>query len=359
MPRKLRSLLHRSLRPSSRPSLRHRSRAVSRGRSVAAVLAAAALAALGLAAPARAEAPPLPHLNITADYVTGVSSGGFMATQLQVAYSGTFRGVGVIAAGPYDCGQGNVIEFATCDLGLGVGTLERQAQTWASQGRIDPVGNLDGLPVYTYHGTLDPIVNPLVSAAGVAFYQHFGAVTTTHDRDPAGHSWPTPDGVVPCPLTSPPFLNDCGDDPEGEMLTAWLGQVNPPDTGAPRGTLLHFDQNAYVPGGYGPFLSMDTTGQLYVPPGCASGAPCRLVVALHGWISAQQLLGTAFADHGNLDTYADTNNLVILYPQAVSSLLPVNPQGCWDWFGYDGSDYAVKSAPQMRAIVAMVHALGG
>jgi hypothetical protein len=28
--------------------------------------------------------------------------------------------------------------------------------------------------------------------------------------------------------------------------------------------------------------------------------------------------------------------------------------GCWDWWGYLSSDYAVKSAPQMDAIMAMV-----
>ncbi|MCD0486001.1 PHB depolymerase family esterase [Streptacidiphilus sp. ASG 303] len=104
---------------------------------------------------------------------------------------------------------------------------------------------------------------------------------------------------------------------------------------------------------------MDTTGQLYVPPSCAAGAPCRLVVALHGCLSGQYLLGTAFAELGNLDTYADTNDLVVLYPQAIATTLPVNPQGCWDWFGYNGPDFAVRSAPQMRAITAMVHALGG
>jgi poly(3-hydroxybutyrate) depolymerase len=327
-------------------------------RGVAALGAAAALVGVGLSAPAQAAVPSLPDLNITGTYVTGVSSGGFMATQLQVAYSGTFDGAGIVAAGPYDCGQGNVIKFATCDLGLGVGQLEQQATDWAAEGRIDPLSNLEGKPIYTYHGYLDPVVNPLVSRAGVDFYEHFGADTTYHDRDPAGHSWPTPDGVVPCALTLPPFLNNCHDDPQREMLTAWLGSVTARNTGAPEGTLTYFDQNTYAPGGSARSLSMDSTGQLYVPPDCAQGAPCKLVVALHGCLSAQQLLGTAFAEKGNLDTYADTNNLVVLYPQAVSSVWPVNPQGCWDWFGYDGSDYAVKSAPQMTAIVNMVHALG-
>ena len=82
-----------------------------------------------------------------------------MATQLQVAYSGTFDGAGIIAAGPYDCGQGNVIEFATCDIGASLPALEQQAVTWSSQGLIDPISDLAGKPVYVYHGTLDPVVN--------------------------------------------------------------------------------------------------------------------------------------------------------------------------------------------------------
>jgi poly(3-hydroxybutyrate) depolymerase len=313
----------------------------------------------GPAAPAHAAAPPLPHLDITAAYVTGVSSGGFMATQLQVAYSGTFQGAGIVAAGPYDCGQGNVIGFEACDLGIGLPVLEQQAVTWAAEGRIDPVANLTGKPVYTYHGALDPVVNAALSDAGVGFYQHFGARTSSHTWDPAGHSWVTPYGPVACSLTSAPFMNNCFDDPEREMLTAWLGHVNAPNTRAPQGTLTHFDQNAYVPGGFGPAYAMDTTGQLYVPPSCAAGQPCRLVVALHGCLSGQYLLGDGFAEWGNLDTYADTNNLVVLYPQAVATALPVNPQGCWDWFGYNGPDFAVRSAPQMTAITTMVHALGG
>ena len=66
-----------------------------------------------------------------------------------------------------------------------------------------------------------------------------------------------------------------------------------------------------------------------------------------------------FPELANLDTYADTNNLVVLYPQAIASVIPVNPEGCWDWWGYDGPDFAVKTAPQMVTIMNMVTALGG
>ena len=67
----------------------------ARGLLTAGALAAAMIAttlAAG-AAPAQADAG-LPRLDITGVYVAGVSSGGFMATQLQVAYSGTFDGGG-------------------------------------------------------------------------------------------------------------------------------------------------------------------------------------------------------------------------------------------------------------------------
>jgi poly(3-hydroxybutyrate) depolymerase len=336
-------------RPRYRPRLRH-------------ALIAATAALLAVLAPGTANAAsagPLPSYDITGVYVAGVSSGGFLATQLQVAYSGTFDGAGTFATGPYDCGEGNVIDFETCDLGISDPQLEAQAQTWASQGLIDPLSNLQGKPVYVYHGTFDPVINTLVANAGVSWYQHFGANVEYHNGDPAGHSWVTPLGVVACSLTSEPFLNNCGDDPEGEMLRHWLGSVNPPNHGAAQGTLTSFSQNAYVPGGNATALSMDSTGLLYTPPACASGTPCKLVVALHGCLSGQYLLGEEFPERANLDTYADTNHLVILYPQAIASTLPYNPDGCWDWWGYDGSNFAVKSAPQMTAIVAMVNALGG
>lgn len=49
----------------------------------------------------------LPRLNVTGNYVTGISSGGYMATQLQIAYSSRFRGAGVFSAGPYYCALGS------------------------------------------------------------------------------------------------------------------------------------------------------------------------------------------------------------------------------------------------------------
>jgi hypothetical protein len=54
---------------------------------------------------AAADALPPYHIDSSQTSVSGVSSGGYMAVQFHVAYSGIVRGVGVIAGGPYNCAE--------------------------------------------------------------------------------------------------------------------------------------------------------------------------------------------------------------------------------------------------------------
>ncbi|MCB2032686.1 MAG: hypothetical protein KDF57_04795, partial [Ottowia sp.] len=73
---------------------------------------ALAFAVLATCASAAQAAAPLPQLMIdkTQTSVSGVSSGGYMAVQLHVAYSATFKkGVGVVAAGPFNCADDSVV----------------------------------------------------------------------------------------------------------------------------------------------------------------------------------------------------------------------------------------------------------
>lgn len=50
------------------------------------------------------------QLNLKTDSITvsGLSSGGYMANQLHLAYSDWVKGVGILAAGPYYCAQGDI-----------------------------------------------------------------------------------------------------------------------------------------------------------------------------------------------------------------------------------------------------------
>jgi hypothetical protein len=56
---------------------------------------------------------------------------------------------------------------------------------------------------------------------------------------------------------------------------------------------------------------------------------------------------------------AAANDIVLLFPQIEPSYRPLNPMGCWDWWGYEGEDYAVKDGPQIKAVRLMIADLLG
>ena len=121
------------------------------------------------------------------------------------------------------------------------------------------------------------------------------------------------------------------------------------------GTLSSFDQAPYDPAG-----SLAPRGYLYVPRACRSAGPCRLHVAFHGCRQGTEFVGEAFVRDAGYNRWADLHDLVVLYPQVRSSWFwPLNPQGCWDWWGYTGDDYATRDGRQVAAVRAMVRQLAG
>lgn len=338
-------------------------------RTGAAVIAALALAigSAGTAhagtAPAAAPVPgTLKAYNISAVYTAGVSSGGYMATQLHVAYSGRFKGAAIFAAGPYYCAQNNVNQalYACADdiWDDQPATLESYTRAWSSYGWVDPVANLSGDPVYVFHGTSDTTIRKSVTDDLVTYYRAFGASVQYTSTSTAGHAWVTPYGPNSCTVTASPYLNNCGIDPQQAFLAKLFGSVAAKNTGTLTGQMIKFDQNVYATNGYANGLSMGNDGFAYVPSSCAGGASCRLLVALHGCKQGYVSVGTQFIDKANLNEYADTNNMVVLYPQAIAT--GVNPNGCWDWWGYLGAtNYPIKGGYQVETIMNMVRKLDG
>jgi len=53
------------------------------------------------------------------------------------------------------------------------------------------------------------------------------------------------------------------------------------------------------------------------------------------------------------------NDIVLLFPQNEPSYRPLNTMGCWDWWGYEGDNYAVKDGPQIKAVRMMIGDLLG
>ena len=97
---------------------------------------------------------------------------------------------------------------------------------------------------------------------------------------------------------------------------------------------------------------------LYVPVSCAEGASCGVHVAIHGCTQSAEFVGDAFAAGAGYNEWAEANNLLVLYPQVASSkFAPMNPYGCWDWWGYTGSDYATRDGKQVQVIVGMIETL--
>ena len=138
------------------------------------------------------------------------------------------------------------------------------------------------------------------------------------------------------------------------MLQHILPDIKPKSTTA-SGSLVQIDQHQLAAGAKG---QLAQTGYLYVPKSCSEGQECKLHVSFHGCKQHAGNVGEAFVSGTGLNNYADSNNLVILYPQtSASSINPFNPNACWDWWGYTGADYATRDGLQMQAVQQLVQAL--
>ncbi|MBL8513584.1 MAG: hypothetical protein JNJ55_06300 [Betaproteobacteria bacterium] len=314
-----------------------------------------ALSVTGACALAQEKPALLPALNIdpAQTTVSGISSGGYMAVQLHVAYSSKFgKGVASIAGGPYNCAEGSVLSALGRCLGrfsIPVDALVAEARKAADDKAIDALANLSASKIYVFSMAKDSIVGESTSAALVRFYEAFvSAANIVHKKDvPADHGFVTDAGAAACENKAAPFLNNCGFDLAGAVLGHLYGGLKPR---APKATgkLFSFDQS-----GVAMAKGLGKTGYAYVPESCGNGTTCRVHVVLHGCKMNATDIGDAFAKGAGFNRWADTNNLVILYPQTGEGAT----NGCWDWWGYASDDYARKSAPQMKAIVAMVDRL--
>jgi poly(3-hydroxybutyrate) depolymerase len=331
-----------------------------------------ALAGLALAARAAA-APPLGAYDVKLDEtsVSGVSSGAYMAVQLAVARSALVVGAGAIAGGPYGCAGGSAsTALGACMLGPPppVAALRDAAARDAAAGRIDPLAGVARQKLWLFHGSNDGVVRKPVSDALAAFWAAAGAPPGNvqfRDDLPAAHAHVGDGYGQACGRTGGAFMNRCdGVDAAGAILQLAYGKLRERRApGALTGRLLPFSQAEFHPDVRS--ISMAETGYVYVPASCAAGERCRAHVAFHGCLQGADAIGTAYVEHAGYAEWADANGIVVLYPQAVAtSRVPVpgrpyNPNGCWDWWGYAGRDYARRDGPQIATVLRMLERLAG
>ena len=307
----------------------------------------------------------LPSYNIDASRtsISGLSSGAFMAAQMHVAYSATFhQGAGIVAGGPFYCAQGSIVTAIgpcmapTATSKPATANLISITNNWAAQGTIDPVSNLSGSRVYLYSGTLDSVVKQPVMDQANVYYKNFvnNANIFYKNTIASEHAMITDYFGSGCSTKGSPYIDNCHLDLAGDLLKWIYGPMNPKNTGALGGSFVEFNQTDFIasPASHG----MAATGWLYVPANCTANQSCQLHVVLHGCQQDPTKIGDQYYRNTGYNKWADTNNMVILYPQTAPSSSG-NPNGCWDWWGYDDANYAKKSGRQMVAIKGMVDKL--
>jgi poly(3-hydroxybutyrate) depolymerase len=328
---------------------------------LASVLAAAMVTA--------AAADRLPALHAQGDRITvsGLSSGAYMAVQLAVAHSARVSGVGVFAGGPYYCVGTNALRAeGVCMQGSPDADASiRDAERLASLRLIDSTQHLRTMRAWLLAGAADVKVVPPVVRANSEFFAHYNQAGVQFKVQPGlGHGLPTPSQGVACDTSASPFLNRCGVDLVGEMLSA----LNPGAAAGSgtQGRVVAFSQAEFVPSWrrWWSLSSLDKTGYAFIPHACESARRCAIHVALHGCRQGVAAIGETFVRHAGYNEWAATHDLIVLYPQADKSepsmlawWQPINPNGCWDWWGYTGTDYAVKTGVQLAAIMGMVDRL--
>jgi len=341
-----------------------------------------ALATLGVdAATAKGDGSSLGAYNadINESSISGVSSGAFMAVQFAIAWSGVIKGVGIIAGGPYYCAQGTAIDGLSGNIGPiltatgpcmvgpppALEPLVKQTDDWARSGDIDDPRNIARQSIYVFDGYNDAVVNRTVTDATYRFYMHYlsdrnGANLFYQNAIGAGHSQVTLAYGLECSDNEDYFIDRCNYDQAGIILQHIYGALQARNDGGPTGEILAFDQREFTSPASPASYSLAETGYVYVPASCAALEPCRTHVALHGCKQNYDMVGDRYVRHAGYNEWADTNHLIILYPQttagdpATNLGTPLNPFGCWDWWGYTNFNYAVKAGRQIASIKAML-----
>merc|ERR1719487_141001 len=327
--------------------------------------------ALVLAGVNHAAVIKLSALNIQgAPSVSGLSSGGFMAVQMHVAHSATFNASAIFAAGPYFCAESS-FSYAEekCMYymmgGPDTDKLISYTNNQAAARTIDDPANLRDDKVFIYSGSKDTVVNPKVVHALEDYYDAFvtkGNIATNYEL-PSQHCIPTLNYGETCSQLRSPYIGDCNYDGAGIALQQMLGSLNKATT-AVAANLKQFDQTEFFSGN-GKDVCLDNTGYIYIPTACADGTtPCRLHVSFHGCSQAQADIGDDYANHAGFNTWAEANNIVVVYPYAVANQLLGNPNACWDWWGYtDPSkqeiNYVLQSGVQIKFAKSIVDTLMG
>ena len=296
--------------------------------------------------------------------ISGLSSGGYMAVQMHFAFSSIIKGASIFAGGPYFCAQSNALTATTACMStpslIPLQALILEAETLKNTFLIDNLTNLEGQKVFLFSGSADSIVHQGVMDNLAVMYGYFGVEIQKNFKIPAQHAFPTDGYGNLCGTLGEPYINNCNYNGAYETFKALYGDNIKTPVVSIKENLLEFDQSDYLEFG----SSLNDKGYIYVPDSCQKKEKCGLHVVFHGCKQTLDDISLDFVTHTGYNDVAEANNFIILYPQAKrSDLLPINLEGCWDWWGYTDSlltigRYVTKEGVQMSAIAGMMKDLG-
>ncbi|CAJ1359973.1 unnamed protein product [Effrenium voratum] len=232
-----------------------------------------------------------------------------MAVNHLFAHSASVDGALIAAGSPYGCGM-EKDEEDRCYYG-NVDIEQSVRWTWGryAQNLIDDPSNLNKVPVLLFNGKSDECVYTRVMRDTFKTLQYFV------DKDylfrsfntNAAHVWSLDHGQCHCGACASLYgslrccdVNNCHYDLSGDLFghrwTAGLWKF----------------------------------ALVYVPTGCeARVLECRIHVNYHGCIRKRLKRRRLWATSIDLNEYAESNDIVVVYPQAAGS--PRVGNGCWNW----------------------------
>lgn len=194
------------------------------------------------------------------------------------------------------------------------------------------------------------------------------AITTDALSVPTTYGAPTCKFDYPTPQHAAPSLNKPSTSKIVRALPVCSADVHEsaaigssrPVLRAGSGTMYEFDQGVFLGGGaWSDSFGLAQTAFVYIPDACLASnggsAGCLLHTAFHGCLQTQDNIGQDFVLHAGFLPWADANNMVVLFPQAIANLL--NPKGCFDWWGYAGTAYASNYGTQTLTVKRMLDVL--
>ena len=268
-----------------------------------------------------------------------------MAMQLHISHSSSIPGIGMIAGSPYHCMSASFLPLTCTEHPSLIDTSELldYASLQEKLSTIDPLSNLHNSKVWLQAGALDTTVRQGASHKVEDFYRAFTSeIRAVYDiQNP--HTFVTDYYGNECSVYAKPYMSNCGFDSAGEILHFLYGSLRE-RTEQVSENLIEFSQEEFGSDAAG----MAGGGFMYVPKKCRE-KECRLHVFLHGCGMNYEYIDDAIIVHSGFNEWAESNDIVIVYPQAARHH-PLNYGACWDAKGMFDSYYDTKRGLQVRAI---------